>query len=63
MLNYRVVRSTSSVTKRLGPPAAKLFEKVQPKEQINTKKDIFSRLGKEVPKVRVRNNYHLSIKL
>merc|ERR1712038_403109 len=42
-------RTTSSVAKRLGPPAAKLFEKSQPQPQKVIKKDIFSRLGKEVP--------------
>lgn len=44
-----VTRPASSVAKRLGPPATKLFDKIHPQEQKVIKKDIFSRLGKEVP--------------
>ena len=50
-LIFRYTRTTSSVAKRLGPPATKLFEKTQPQPQKVIKKDIFSRLGKEVPLV------------
>merc|ERR1712223_639983 len=40
-------RTTSSVAKRLGPPAAKMFEKSQPQPQKVIKKDIFSKLVKK----------------
>ena len=50
-INFSVTRPASSVAKRLGPPATKLFEKTHPQEQKVIKKDIFSRLGKEVPLV------------
>merc|ERR1719245_2706710 len=48
-----ITRPASSVAKRLGPPATKLFDKIHPQEQKVKviKKDIFSRLGKEVPLV------------
>ena len=50
-INFSVTRPASSVAKRLGPPATKLFDKIHPQEQKVIKKDIFSRLGKEVPLV------------
>ena len=52
-INFSVTRPASSVAKRLGPPATKLFDKIHPQEQKVKviKKDIFSRLGKEVPLV------------
>merc|ERR1719167_585420 len=51
-----VTRPASSVAKRLGPPATKLVDKIHPQEQKVTKKDIFSRLGKEVPLVTVTSS-------
>ena len=54
IISYRTNTKVSTIAKRLGPPAAKLF--AQEKEAkavplIVTKKNVFSRLGEEIPQI------------
>ena len=53
-LTYRNAGLTSSIVNRLGPPAAKPFGKEQPLPPVGKKKNIFSRLGKDVNSVSIK---------